>query len=192
MTKKEFLGGSGSENSGTPSHSQIFNCSVLEKSFHKSYILSFLLYHSLGPTTLKLLLKYPLDYYYIYQDGTWNGGIKDIIDGVADIGAAYFTASHLRSKVVDFTIPIDEESLTIFLKNPKLSFSWTRFMQPFNNTTWYVLLLMIVICSLSLGCTAYLAKEENIAEFSFEKSLIYSFGAYCAFSSRRFFSFFIF
>ena len=81
---------------------------------------------------MKLLLKYPLNYSYIYQDGTWNGGIKDIIDGVADIGAAYFTASHLRSKVVDFTIPIDEESLTIFLKNPKLSFSWTRLSQVCN------------------------------------------------------------
>ena len=91
--------------------------------------------------------------------------------------------------MVDFTIPIDESSLTFFLKNPKLAFSWTRFMQPFANTTWYVLILMIVICSLSLGCTAYLAKEQNIAEFSFEKSLIYSFGAYCAFSSRRFFQF---
>ena len=108
------------------------------------------------------------------------------MDGVADIGAAYFTASHLRSTVVDFTIPLDESSLTFFLKNPKLGFSWTSFLQPFNINTWYTLILMIIICSLSLGCTACLAKEKNISEFSFEKSLIYSFGAYCAFSSRRF------
>ena len=122
-----------------------------------------------------------------FQYGKWNGGIKDIIDGVADIGAADFTASHLRSTVVDFTLPILEQTNTFFFKNSKAAFSWTSFLRPFYITTWYFLIIMIFICAFTLASIAYLGMEQNLSEFSPEKSMIYSFGAYCAFASRRFY-----
>ena len=123
--------------------------------------------------------------YGIFQDGTWDGAIKDIMDGVADIGAAFFTASYLRSTVVDFTLQIHKIRNHFFLKNPKAAYSWTSFLKPLNTTTWYTVLIMILICALSLAVMAKLSKENKISEFSFLKSLIYSFGAYCAISCRR-------
>ena len=122
----------------------------------------------------------------IFQDGTWDGGIKDIMDGVADIAAAFFTVTYLRSTAVDFTLQIHEIRNHFFLKSPKAAFSWTSFLKPFNPTTWYILLIMIIICALSLAIMAKLAKDKNSSEFSFSKSFIYSFGAYCAISARRF------
>ena len=56
----------------------------------------------------------------LLQNGTWNGGIRDMLDGLVDIGAAAFTASQIRSTVVDFTIPIVEIVCRFFIKNPKV------------------------------------------------------------------------
>ena len=120
------------------------------------------------------------------QDGAWNGGIKDILDGIADIGAATFSATYIRSTAVDFSFSFREAPNHFFLKNPEASYSWTSFLKPLNTTTWYILLLMIIICALSLAIMAKLAKDKNSSEFSFSKSFIYSFGAYCAISARRF------
>jgi hypothetical protein len=119
------------------------------------------------------------------QNGSWNGGVKDILDGVADVGGAFFTASYIRTTVVDFTLPLLEITNTFFLKNPKAAYSWTSFIKPFNLSTWCILIIMIIICTFSLAILAHLAKEQNIKEFGFEKSFIYSFCAYCALSARR-------
>ena len=54
------------------------------------------------------------------QNGTWNGGVKDLLDGVADIGGATFTATQIRSTVVDFSIPLVEIVCRFFIKNPEV------------------------------------------------------------------------
>ena len=46
--------------------------------------------------------------------------MKDILDNVADVGGAMFTASYIRSTVVDFSLPLVEAINTFFLKNPKV------------------------------------------------------------------------
>ena len=104
---------------------------------------------------------------------------------MADVGGAFFTASYIRTTVVDFSLPLVEVTNTFFLKNPKAAYSWTSFIEPFNLYTWYYLVIMIIICTFTLTILAHLAKEENIKEFRFQKSFIYSFGAYCALSARR-------
>ena len=123
----------------------------------------------------------------LVQNGSWNGGVKDILDGVADVGGAFFTASYIRTTVVDFTLPLLEITNTFFLKNTKAANSWTSFIKPFNMSIVHLLpVIMIIICTLSLAILAHLSKEKNIKEFGFEKSFIYSFGAYCALSARRY------
>ena len=57
-----------------------------------------------------------------FQNGSWNGGVRDIMDGLADVGGAFFTASFIRNTVVDFTLPLVETTNTFFLKNPKVTF----------------------------------------------------------------------
>ena len=43
-----------------------------------------------------------------------------MMDGVADIGGAPFTASQIRSTVVDFSVPLVEFFCRFFIKNPEV------------------------------------------------------------------------
>jgi len=119
------------------------------------------------------------------KNGSWNGGIRDILDNLADFGGGMFTASYIRSTVVDFTIPLVEAHNTFFLQNPKAALTWSSFLKPFSSSTWSVLGCMILICALTLASLARLAEEKNKKEFGLEKAFIYSFGAYCALAARR-------
>ena len=101
------------------------------------------------------------------------------------IGAALFAVSQERSSAVDFTVQVRDGDNTFFIKNQNAAFTWTSFLKPFNNTSRCTLIIMILICAISLFITAHLVKEKNISEFSLQKSLIYSFGAYCAIAARR-------
>ena len=42
------------------------------------------------------------------------------MDGVADIGAAPFSVTQIRSTVVDFSLPLLEGNLRLFIKNPEV------------------------------------------------------------------------
>ena len=46
--------------------------------------------------------------------------MKDLLDGVADVGGASFTATQIRSTVVDFSVPLVEIVCRFFIKNPKV------------------------------------------------------------------------
>ena len=50
----------------------------------------------------------------------WNGGVLDLMEGVADVGGASFTASQIRSTVVDFSVPLVEIVCRFFIKNPEV------------------------------------------------------------------------
>jgi hypothetical protein len=65
--------------------------------------------------------------YLFFQNGSWNGGVRDIMDGVADLGGAFFRASFIRSIVVDFTLPMVETINTFFLKNPKVNQCYLKY-----------------------------------------------------------------
>ena len=43
------------------------------------------------------------------------------MDGVADVGGAFFTARYIRTTVVDFTLPLAETLNTFFLANPEVA-----------------------------------------------------------------------
>ena len=42
------------------------------------------------------------------------------MDGVADLAGAPFTASQIRSTVVDFSVPLVEIVCRFFIKNPEV------------------------------------------------------------------------
>ena len=46
--------------------------------------------------------------------------MKDLLDGVADVGGASFTATQIRSTVVDFSVPLVEIVCRFFIKNPEV------------------------------------------------------------------------
>ena len=46
--------------------------------------------------------------------------MRDILDGVTDVGAAFFTQSFSRSTVIDFSFPLITSVNTFFVKNPNV------------------------------------------------------------------------
>ena len=116
--------------------------------------------------------------------GEWNGIIKDIIEGEADVGVALLSLTKSRSEVIDFMLPFYSDSFGFFV-NTKSSYAWSTYFSPFLYESWVVLLAMLVLISLSLAMVARVGKDKSIKEFTLEKCVIYVFGAYSGVAIRR-------
>ena len=115
--------------------------------------------------------------------GKWNGIVRDIIDGEADIAAA-LAVTKTRSEAVDFLLPFHTDNFGFFV-NTKSSFTWTTYLQPFLFESWVVLLFMLIVISLVMAFVARIGKDKSLKEFTLEKCFIYVFGAYSGVAIRR-------
>ncbi|XP_028411022.1 glutamate receptor ionotropic, kainate 2-like isoform X2 [Dendronephthya gigantea] len=84
----------------------------------------------------------------------WNGMVREITDGKADMAVAAFTISSLRQEVIDFTIPYIDLGLTVIMKKKESEKGLLAFMDPFTNDVWFLLFcstmyvgLVLTICS---------------------------------------------
>ena len=59
-------------------------------------------------------------------NGSWNGMVGMLVKGTADVISAYLTFSIGRNEVIDFTVPLEEETAAIALK--KSDFSNTKLL----------------------------------------------------------------
>ena len=116
--------------------------------------------------------------------GEWNGAIKDLIEGVADLGAISMFVSNIRSTAIDFSIPI-YESYSVFLVSSQPSYSWDIFTKPFHSSTWLILYILIVCASIFLATVAKIGRDEKIEEFGLRKCFTFVFGAFSALAARR-------
>ena len=76
---------------------------------------------------------------YNKETESWNGAIKDLVDGVADMTPSSITLSYIRNTAVDFATPI-VASHCVFLVSSKPSFSWDIFSRPFHplGGPWFI------------------------------------------------------
>ncbi|KAK3853902.1 hypothetical protein Pcinc_039579 [Petrolisthes cinctipes] len=70
------------------------------------------------------------------ENGTWNGMIGAVMRKEADIGLGPFGMSDIRSKVVDFTIPVFLEMLHVLVSRPVPQPNPWGFLAPFTWYTW--------------------------------------------------------
>lgn len=88
------------------------------------------------------------------ENGTWTGMIGELLAGKADIATASLTVTELRSKVVNFLIPVEFETDAIYIRNPRsYTWSWTLFLQVFSTEFWATLCLSALLLGLCLHLT---------------------------------------
>ena len=84
-------------------------------------------------------------------NGEWNGMVKEIINGKADIALASFTISPARQNVIDFTQPFIDLGLTILMKTTKTDQAvFFSFLKPFTNTLWLLIALSSIFVAFLL------------------------------------------
>ena len=115
---------------------------------------------------------------------SWNGAVKDLIEGVADVSPSSFSLTQIRSTVIEFSLPILSAE-TVFLVSAKPSFSWDIFSRPFNFYTWTVLYITIIVMSCFLALLTRWGRETHLKEFDLIKSFIFVYRAFSGLSARR-------
>ena len=93
-------------------------------------------------------LKFDLNFTYIVRqpkdisygqeldNGSWTGLVGELDKKQADIAVSDLSVTEQRSKVVDFTIGLFVGSAKLYMLNPRQSFSWTTFIDVFDNNFW--------------------------------------------------------
>ncbi len=81
---------------------------------------------------------------------TWNGIVKMLIDGKADISAGGLTLTRGRANAVDFSIPLMKEDMTLIAprSDGKLNQFWV-YLEIFPTDTWII--VTVVVLALSAG-----------------------------------------
>ena len=116
--------------------------------------------------------------------GEWNGAIKDLVDGVADVAPISLYVTQIRSTAVDFATPITK-SFNVFVVSSKQTYSWDIFTKPFHSLTWLILYIMIFCIGLFFTAVSRIGREDKINEFRLRKCLTFVYGAFCALAARR-------
>lgn len=84
---------------------------------------------------------------YGYFNGTWQGMVKHIHDGMFELSFPMFTPSSQRFEEIDFSIPIAYIPLLLVTRNPKLSAISIDLLSPFV-FDWSVWVLLVVFSTL--------------------------------------------
>lgn len=77
----------------------------------------------------------------------WNGMVKEILQGRAQMIVASFTISSERQKVLDFTQPFIDLGLTVLIKSINDDVDFFAFFKPFQRDLW----LMIALTTFLIG-----------------------------------------
>uniref|UniRef100_A0A6G1SET4 Glutamate receptor 1 n=1 Tax=Aceria tosichella TaxID=561515 RepID=A0A6G1SET4_9ACAR len=95
------------------------------------------------------------------EKGEWNGLIRELIDGKADIAVADLTITYERESVVDFTMPFMSLGIGILVKKPtKASPKLFEFMLPLAPEVWIYLITAFVGVTLFLFMVARFSPYE--------------------------------
>ncbi|PIK39599.1 putative glutamate receptor 2 [Apostichopus japonicus] len=82
--------------------------------------------------------------------GEWNGMIRDLIDGDADVAIGALTEMSAREADIDFTIPWYRNQIKLLILHPSWSFEYPfSIVYPMHLTAWFTLLAgFIMVCAL--------------------------------------------
>ena len=80
-----------------------------------------------------------------FENGHWNGMIKQVINHEVTLAAASFAISQERERVVNFTVPIDLQPFSFIYRRPKELSRAGIFINPFTATVWLCVGLMTLV-----------------------------------------------
>ena len=86
----------------------------------------------------------------LLENGTWIGIMGDLQNNNVDLTISDLSITQLRSRTVDFSMGIFEQSCVLFMQLPRQSLSWTTFVDVFDHTSWITLTLTTILSVLFL------------------------------------------
>ena len=101
------------------------------------------------------------------ESGTWNGMVQEVYSMRSDIALSDFAITKQRSEVVDFSPPILESDIGLFIKYPERESSWLTFIRPFDHNLWFSLGGLLFVFAFVLSLTYYLGYEKTVNPDSF-------------------------
>ncbi|GFO24576.1 glutamate receptor, ionotropic kainate 2 [Plakobranchus ocellatus] len=82
------------------------------------------------------------------EDGNWDGAIKELLEGRADIAVGPISVMAERENVIDFTVPYyDLVGLTILMKKPEFDYSLVKFLSVMDEEVWGCIIGAFVLFS---------------------------------------------
>ncbi|XP_077980092.1 glutamate receptor ionotropic, NMDA 2B-like [Glandiceps talaboti] len=95
-------------------------------------------------------LKFTYDLYLVdddlygvrYDNGSWNGIVRDLIDGKADAAVAAVKMSTERFKVVDFSVPFMDVGVAVLVPKSSGVVLPHAFLAPFDIALWVIVLVV--------------------------------------------------
>lgn len=97
------------------------------------------------------------DSFGVYNQKTkvWNGIVRLLLDDEADLSNAYLTITKRRSSAVSFTSGFVQAEFGLFMKKPRLSSSWSTYVDVFYTKYWLILICVALSVAIILGSSLY-------------------------------------
>ncbi|ELT90372.1 hypothetical protein CAPTEDRAFT_24092, partial [Capitella teleta] len=84
-------------------------------------------------------------------NGSWNGMVQDLSNGLAHMGVAAFSITRMRARVIDFTHPYFYSGFSILVSEHKRSPPIYAFMEPFDSWVWISIVVSSTIVAVALS-----------------------------------------
>ncbi|XP_071944890.1 glutamate receptor 2-like [Antedon mediterranea] len=95
----------------------------------------------------------------------WNGMVKQLLEGNADVAVAPFTISYEREQVIDFTKPYLDLGLTILMSKSKKESGLFAFLDPFSMDLWLAVILTVVLVGFLVAGCSYFSPNGYCGEY---------------------------
>ncbi|XP_033107654.1 glutamate receptor 1-like [Anneissia japonica] len=95
----------------------------------------------------------------------WNGMVKQLLIGNADIAVAPFTISYEREQVIDFTKPYLDLGLTILMSKSKKESGLFAFLDPFRMDLWLAVILTVILVGFLIAGCSYFSPHGYCGEY---------------------------
>ena len=118
------------------------------------------------------------------QSGGWNGIIKDLMEGVADISPTSLSVLNSRSLVIDYLPSFYTEANTFIISTKSSYLSWI-FLAPFHISTWIILFLFTIWLSFSLFISQVLISTSTCRLENMHQSFVDVYGSFGSFAAVR-------
>ena len=113
------------------------------------------------------------------NNGTWNGMIRDLVDGKADLSLQTMGFQEERLRAIDYSPPIDLTAFGILrIKSVKEEFPNWSFLNPMSKELNYAIAgtALLAVCVILLLENGRFLSRITTERFSFREAMVYVFG----------------
>ncbi|XP_069683257.1 glutamate receptor-like [Periplaneta americana] len=112
--------------------------------------------------TTRLVLPADNSYGSLSANGSWSGMVPLLMEGQAQIAIGDFTINEPRRRVLDFTLPVYESSICVFIRGTQIrDIEWNNFVFPFSAELWISEMIAMVGLAVCLTVVRIVKLQEG-------------------------------